>query len=50
MKEVDRDLDDETYEKIKKYMENEKIKSFDEAFNEIIGIALKHREKLKKMH
>jgi hypothetical protein len=50
MKEIDIDLDDETYEKIETYMKAKNIKSFDEACNKLVAIGLKQKEKLEKMN
>lgn len=50
MKEVELDLDDETYEKVQRYMKLKNIKSFDEALNKLVEIGLKQKEELEKMN
>ena len=47
---IDIDIDDALYAKIKKYMEDNQLKSFDEAACKLAEIGLKHREKLEKMN
>jgi len=50
MKEIDVDLDDVLYEKIKKYMKANNIASVEQAIQKLVDIGFKQEEKLEKLN
>ena len=47
---IELDIDDEFYERIKKFMDDKGIDSFNDAFCKLLEIGIKHKEKMEKMN